>query len=434
MRNYREIPLWKDVTEDQWNDWKWQISHRIMDADTLSKVIPIDEDEKRAITSSLEHLRMAITPYYATLIDINDPDDPIRKQAVPTMNELYVAPNESTDPLFEDVDSPIYGLTHRYPDRVLALVTDQCSMYCRHCTRRRKAGETDMPMSMSKIDKMVEYVQAHEKIRDVLISGGDPFTLSTERLEAIIKKFKAIPHVEIVRIGTRTPVVMPQRITDELVNMLRKYHPIWVNTHFNHPNEITPYSERALAKMADAGIPLGNQSVLLRGVNDCPQIMKKLVHLLVKNRVRPYYIYQCDLSKGLSHFRTSVARGIEIIEYLRGHTSGYAVPTYVVDAPGGGGKIPISPQYLVSMGANKVVLRNYEGGIFIYREPEDYKPKCREDYIPEKEQSNSGVAGLMSGNYAFMIPWGNDRKKRIKKWREEHRKTREAQKGDLSKK
>ncbi|WP_456400676.1 lysine 2,3-aminomutase [Mesoaciditoga sp.] len=423
MRNYKDIPLWKDVSEEQWNDWKWQISHRIMDADTLSKVIPLDENEKNAITTSLEHLRMAITPYYASLIDPNDPEDPIRKQAVPTMNELYVAPNESTDPLFEDVDSPVYGLTHRYPDRVLALVTDQCSMYCRHCTRRRKAGETDMPMPMSKIDKMVEYVAAHEEIRDVLISGGDPFTLSTERLEAIIKKFRAIPHVEIVRIGTRTPVVMPQRITDELVNMLRKYHPIWVNTHFNHPNEITPESEKALAKMADAGIPLGNQSVLLRGINDCPQVMKKLVHLLVKNRVRPYYIYQCDLSKGLSHFRTSVARGIEIIEYLRGHTSGFAVPTYVIDAPGGGGKIPVNPQYLISMGANKVVLRNYEGGIFIYEEPDDYKPKCKEDYIPKKEQSNTGVAGLLSGNYAFMIPWGNDRKKRIKKWREEHKKS-----------
>ncbi len=422
MRNYKDIPIWKDVTEEEWNDWKWQISHRIMDAETLAKVIPLDEDEKNAITSSLEHLRMAITPYYASLIDPNDPDDPIRKQAVPTMNELYVAPNESTDPLFEDVDSPVYGLTHRYPDRVLALVTDQCSMYCRHCTRRRKAGETDMPMPMSKIDKMVEYVEAHEEIRDVLISGGDPFTLSTERLETIIKKFRAIPHVEIVRIGTRTPVVMPQRITDELVNMLKKYHPIWVNTHFNHPNEITPESEKALAKMADAGIPLGNQSVLLRGVNDCPQVMKKLVHLLVKNRVRPYYIYQCDLSKGLSHFRTSVARGIEIIEYLRGHTSGFAVPTYVIDAPGGGGKIPVNPQYLISMGANKVILRNYEGGIFIYKEPDDYKPKCKENYIPKKEQSNTGVAGLLSENYAFMIPWGNDRKKRIKKWKEEHKK------------
>ncbi len=422
MRKYREIPIWKNVKEEEWDDWKWQLAHRIMDADTLAKVISLDEDEKNAITSSLKHLRMAITPYYASLIDQNDPGDPVRKQAVPTMNELYVSPNESADPLFEDVDSPVYGLTHRYPDRVLLLVTDQCSMYCRHCTRRRKAGETDMPMSMSKIDKMVEYVASHEEIRDVLISGGDPFTLSTERLEAIIKKFRDIPHVEIIRIGTRTPVVMPQRITDDLVNMLKKYHPIWVNTHFNHPNEITPDSERALARMADAGIPLGNQSVLLRGINDCPQIMKKLVHVLVKNRVRPYYIYQCDLSKGLSHFRTTVARGIEIIEYLRGHTSGYAVPTYVIDAPGGGGKIPVSPQYLISMGANKVILRNYEGGVFVYKEPDDYKPSCKGNYIPDKEKSNSGVAGLLSGNYAFMIPWGNDRKKRIKKWREEQKK------------
>ncbi len=417
MRNYKEISIWKDVTQDQWNDWHWQLANRIMDAEKLAMVIPLDDDEKRAITTSLKHLRMAITPYYVSLINVDDPKDPIRKQAVPTMNELYKAPNESRDPLFEDVDSPVYGLTHRYPDRVLALVTDQCSMYCRHCTRRRKAGDTDMPMPLDKIEKMVEYVSDHPEIRDVLLSGGDPFTLSDERLELIIKKFKAIPHVEIIRIGTRTPVVMPQRITDELVSMLRKYHPIWINVHFNHPNEITPDSERALAKLADGGIPLGNQSVLLRGVNDCPQIMKKLVHLLVKNRVRPYYIYQCDLSEGLSHFRTTVARGIEIIEYLRGHTSGFAVPTYVIDAPGGGGKIPIEPQYLISMGAGKVVLRNYEGGIFVYEEPDDYKPSCNENYIGKNEQSTVGVSGLLEEKHKFLIPYGNERRKRINYWK-----------------
>ncbi len=417
MKDYKEIPIWKDVTQDQWNDWHWQLANRIMDAEKLSMVIPLDEDEKRAITTSLKHLRMAITPYYASLIDPNDPKDPIRKQAIPTMNELYKAPNESSDPLFEDVDSPVYGLTHRYPDRVLALVTDQCSMYCRHCTRRRKAGETDMPMPLDKIEKMVEYVADHPEIRDVLLSGGDPFTLSDERLELIIKKFKEIPHVEIIRIGTRTPVVMPQRITDGLVSMLRKYHPIWINVHFNHPNEITPDSERALAKLADAGIPLGNQSVLLRGVNDCPQVMKKLVHLLVKNRVRPYYIYQCDLSEGLSHFRTTVARGIEIIEYLRGHTSGFAVPTYVIDAPGGGGKIPVEPQYLISMGAGKVVLRNYEGGIFTYEEPDDYKPSCDQNYIDKNEQSKIGISGLLEGTHKFLIPYGNERRKRINRWK-----------------
>jgi|UniRef100_A0A7V3REU7 lysine 2,3-aminomutase len=417
MRNYKEIPIWKDVSEEQWRDWHWQIANRIMDADRLAQVIPLDDDEKRAITTSLKHLRMAITPYYASLIDVKDPKDPVRKQAVPTMNELYKAPNESRDPLFEDVDSPVYGLTHRYPDRVLALVTDQCSMYCRHCTRRRKAGETDMPMSLENIEKMVEYVSDHNEVRDVLLSGGDPFTLSTERLELIIKKFRAIPHVEIVRVGTRTPVVMPQRITDELVDMLKRYHPIWVNVHFNHPNEITPDSEAALAKLVDAGIPVGNQSVLLRGINDCPQVMKKLVHLLVKNRVRPYYIYQCDLSEGLSHFRTSVARGIEIIEYLRGHTSGFAVPTYVIDAPGGGGKIPVEPQYLISMGANKVVLRNYEGGIFTYEEPDDYKPSCNENYISKDEQSTVGISGLLEENHKFLMPYGNERRKRMVQWK-----------------
>ncbi len=417
MRNYKEIPIWKDVTEEQWNDWRWQLSHRIMDVKTLSEVISLDEDEKRGVEGSLKHLRMAITPYYATLIDPEDPADPVRKQAVPTMNELYKAPNESRDPLFEDTDSPVHGLTHRYPDRVLMLVTDQCSMYCRHCTRRRKAGETDKPVPLSQIDAMVEYVSKRPEIRDVLISGGDPLTLSTERLENIIKRFRAIPHVEIIRIGSRVPVVMPQRITDDLVNMLKKYHPVWLNTHFNHPDEITPESEKALAKLADAGIPLGNQSVLLRGVNDCPQVMKKLVHVLVKNRVRPYYIYQCDLSLGLSHFRTTVARGIEIIEYLRGHTSGFSVPTYVVDAPGGGGKIPVNPQYLISMGAGKVILRNYEGGVFAYEEPDDYKPSCKKDYISRKEQSNSGVASVMEGKHKFLMPSGNERRKRIKQWK-----------------
>ncbi len=417
MRDYREIPIWKDIKEDQWNDWHWQMANRIMDVEHLSEVMPLDEDEKRAITTSLKHLRMAITPYYLSLIDVDDLKDPVRKQAIPTMNELYKAPNESKDPLFEDVDSPVYGLTHRYPDRVLALVTDQCSMYCRHCTRRRKAGDTDMPMPLEQIEKMVDYVSNHSEVRDVLLSGGDPFTLSTERLEMIISKFRAISHVEIVRIGTRTPAVMPQRITDELVNMLKKYHPIWVNTHFNHPNEITPASEKALAKLADAGIPLGNQSVLLRGVNDCPQVMKKLVQLLVKNRVRPYYIYQCDLSEGLSHFRTTVARGIEIIEYLRGHTSGFAVPTYVIDAPGGGGKIPVGPQYLISMGAGKVIMRNYEGGIFAYEEPDDYKPSCTENYIPQYQQSSEGVSGLIEGKHKFLIPYGNERKKRVSQWK-----------------
>jgi len=413
VRDYREIPLWKDVSAEDWNDWEWQVSNRIMSLDKLQQVVKLTDNEREGIRHSLFFLRMAITPYYSTLMNPEDANCPIRKQAIPTANELHISPEEMRDPLHEDVDSPVKGLTHRYPDRVLLLVTDQCSMYCRHCTRRRLAGETDSPLPKELLDKAVDYIRDHKEIRDVLLSGGDPLTLSTERLEEIISKLREIPHVEIIRIGTRTPVVLPMRITEELLNMLKKYHPIWINTHFNHPVEFTDESRKALAALADAGIPLGNQSVLLRGVNDCPQIMKKLVHELVKNRVRPYYVYQCDLSRGLAHFRTSVAKGIEIIEYLRGHTSGFAVPTYVIDAPGGGGKIPIEPQYLISMGEGKVVVRNYEGGIFVYHEPRNYKSSCQEDFIETERRSDEGVASLLSGKKRYLVPEGTKRLRRI---------------------
>ena len=299
---------------------------------------------------------MAITPYYLSLIDPNDANDPVRKQAIPTADELFRSTEDQEDPLHEDVDSPTPGLTHRYPDRALILVTDQCSMYCRHCTRRRFAGQNDSAVPMDQIQKSIEYIRNTPQVRDVLLSGGDALLMSDDRLEQIIKQLREIPHVEIIRIGSRTPVVLPQRITEDFVNMLKKYHPIWLNTHFNHSNEITPESKRACELMADAGIPLGNQSVLLRGINDCTHVMLKLVNDLVKIRVRPYYIYQCDLSLGLSHFRTPVAKGIEIIEGLRGHTSGYCVPTFVVDAPGGGGKTPVMPNYVISQSHYKVIL------------------------------------------------------------------------------
>ncbi|MBE3592319.1 MAG: lysine 2,3-aminomutase [Thermoanaerobacter sp.] len=414
MRVNRRHELFGHVPDSDWYNWKWQIANRIETVEELKKYLPLSEEEEEAITKALTKLRMAITPYYLSLIDPNDPNDPIRKRAVPTIHELYKTPEDLVDPLYEDVDSPVPGLTHRYPDRVLMLVTDQCSMYCRHCTRRRFAGETDAPMPMDKIEKQIEYIRNTPQIRDVLISGGDPLTLSDSRLEEIIKRLREIPHVEIIRIGSSVPVVLPMRITPELVNMLKKYHPIWLNTHFNHPHEITEDSKRACEMLADAGIPLGNQTVLLRGVNDCVHVMKKLVHELCKIRVRPYYIYQCDLSFGLSHFRTPVSKGIEIIEGLRGHTSGYCVPTFVVDAPGGGGKIPVGPNYVISQSHDKIVLRNYEGVIVTYVEPKDYTPGpcvCDEE-VPESK----GVAGLMQKDTIGVLePENLERKKRRRK-------------------
>jgi lysine 2,3-aminomutase len=348
---------------------------------------------------------MAITPYYLSLMDPNDPHDPIRKQAIPTSEELFFAPEDLADPLHEDSDSPTPGLTHRYPDRVLMLLTDQCSMYCRHCTRRRFAGQNDGAQPPERVQKCIEYVRNHPEVRDIVLSGGDPLTLSDNRLEAILKELRSIPHVEIIRIGSRTPVVMPQRITKELCDMLKKYHPIWLNTHFNHPDEITEESKAACAMLADAGVPLGNQSVLLAGVNDCVFVMRKLVHGLLSIRVRPYYIYQCDLSNGLSHFRTPVSKGIEIMEALRGHTSGLAVPTFVVDAPGGGGKTPVMPNYVISQTPSKVILRNFEGVITTYTEPEDYHESCNCEVCRAKTApSLVGVAGLARGQRLSLEP------------------------------
>lgn len=399
MRHYTEISLWKDVTEEQWNDWKWQVRNRIDNLDDLKKVVKLTPAEEEGVTKSLEILRMGITPYYAMLMDENDPKCPVRMQAIPTINETHKSKNDMEDPLHEDADSPVPGLTHRYPDRVLLLITDMCSMYCRHCTRRRFAGSQDDVQPLDRIDAAIEYIRNTPQVRDVLLSGGDCLLVSDDRLEYIISKLREIEHVEIIRLGSRTPVVMPQRITPELVGMLKKYHPIWLNTHFNHSKEVTPEAKEACRLMADAGIPLGNQSVLLRGINDCVHVMRNLVHDLVKMRVRPYYIYQCDLSIGIEHFRTPVSKGIEIIEGLRGHTSGYAVPTFVVDAPGGGGKTPVMPQYLISQSPEKVVLRNYEGVITTYAEPEPYAEACHCEECQKAEPHKlAGVAGLHQGN------------------------------------
>lgn len=411
MRSRQNIPVWAGIPDELWNDWHWQITHRITGVEKLKEVIPLTAEEEAGINHCLETLRMAVTPYYITLMDPDNPHCPIRKQGIPTQAELHIGEYDLRDPLHEETDSPVPGLTHRYPDRVLLLVTDQCSTYCRHCTRRRMAGQTDKALPLEQFQKALDYIKATKQVRDVLISGGDPFTLADERLEYIISSLRAIPHVEIIRFGTRTPVVLPMRITEKLVQMLRKYHPIWVNTHFNHPREFTPESRAALARLADAGIPLGNQSVLLRGINDCPNIMKKLVHELVQNRVRPYYIYQCDLSTGIEHFRTTVSKGIEIIESLRGHTSGLAVPTYVIDAPAGGGKIPVGPQYLISMGADKVVLRNYEGVIAIYDEPNILQEKCQCEYCRENG-TPLGVLKLLNHQNISLEPGDLDRRHR----------------------
>jgi lysine 2,3-aminomutase len=409
MNINRRNEIFKDVSDAEWNDWHWQFKNRIMNVEELKKYLPLSKEEEDAILKCLEKLRMAITPYYLSLIDPNDPNDPIRAQSVPTIHELHRSCSDLEDPLHEDVDSPVKGLTHRYPDRVLFLITENCSMYCRHCTRRRFAGHHDMAPPQAQLDACIDYVRNTPAIRDVLLSGGDSLLVSDMTLENIIKKLKEIPHVEIIRLGSRAPVVMPQRITPELCNMLKKYHPIWFNTHFNHPNEITPESKKACEMLADAGIPLGNQSVLLRGVNDCIHVMKKLVHELVKIRVRPYYIYQCDLSIGLEHFRTSIAQGIEIIEGLRGHTSGLCVPTFVVDAPGGGGKIPAMPDYTISRGNSRVVLRNFEGVITTYEEPKDYIPGCN---CKDQEQL-IGVAALLHGQKMTIEP--EDLKRRLRR-------------------
>ena len=421
-RDYRDIPLWKGVDEAQWTDWRWQSAHRVTTVDELSQVINLEEEERQVIAASLNNLRMAITPYYASLMDPDDATCPIRMRAVPKVLETQVYPEDMVDPLHEDVDSPVPGLTHRYPDRVLFLVTDRCAMYCRHCTRRRMAGETDRPRSQEQIDEMLAYVRVTRGVRDVLLSGGDPLTLSTPRLEYIVAKLREIPHVEIIRYGTNTPVVLPQRVTDDLLQMSMRYQPIWINTHFNHPKELTPESRQALAKLADAGFALGNQSVLLRGINDCPYVMKELVQRLVENRVRPYYLYQCDLSRGVSHFRTSIGLGIQIMEHLRGHTSGFAVPLYIVDLPGGGGKTAVNPDYVVSRNDRTVVFRNYEGVICKYVEPEDAgfggcPVNC---HICEERKARGldpevGVASLLSGGVDSLVPANLARRARGKR-------------------
>jgi lysine 2,3-aminomutase len=424
---YMSSNLENFVTFSEWIDYKWQLKNSITNIKTFEEFtgITFSKKERKELKKTIRKFPLNITPYYASLIDKeNYRNDPIFKQAFPNPAELIVSKYDMKDPLHEDKDSPVKGITHRYPDRVLFLVSNCCAMYCRHCTRKRKVGDPEYIPARHQIEAGISYIENHPEIRDVLLSGGDPFMLPDSYLDWILTELNSIPHVEVVRIGTRTPVVLPYRITKELVQMLKKHQPLWLNTHFNHPRELTPSSKEALRKLADAGIPLGNQSVLLAGVNDCPQIMKKLNQKLVQNRVRPYYLFQCDLSEGLSHFRTSVGKGIEIMESLRGHTSGFAVPTYVIDAPGGGGKIPVMPNYIISWSTNKVVLRNYEGIITTYKEPDDYKStacdgnceKCTLQLKLEKEGTTIGIEKLLTDTEEdiSLIPKGNARMRRRK--------------------
>ncbi len=355
-----------NATPLDWEDWKWQLRNRIRTKDVLSKLINLTPEEEKGIDGAGTKLTMSIPPYFASLMDPEDPQCPIRLQSVPQSYELETAPEEMADPCGEDKNSPVHGLVHRYPDRVLFLVNEMCAMYCRYCTRSRMVGDGHRTLSMATYKNALGYIRSNKKIRDVLISGGDPLTLSDSVLEYLIRSIKEIPHVEFVRIGTRIPVTLPQRVTFDLVKMLKKYSPIWMSIHFNHPKEITKRVKFACDLLADSGIPMGSQTVLLKGVNDKPVIMKKLMHELLKIRVRPYYIYQCDPILGSKHFRTPVSVGLNIMEKLRGHTTGYAVPTYVIDGPGGGGKIPINPDYIVGKGDGKYTLRNFAGKEYTY--------------------------------------------------------------------
>lgn len=412
---WKNIPLYKDVTDEQWNDWKWQMQNIIRDIPTLEKVMKISDEERGELEKCLDKFKMGITPYYAALMDKEDPNCPVRKLAVPMINELNDDVSDLDDPLHEDVDSPVPGLTHRYPDRALLLVTKECSMYCRHCTRRRTVGETDTSTSKDYLEKAFDYIRRTPQLRDIVVSGGDPLMLSDERLDYILGELRKIEHVEVIRLGSRMPVVLPMRITENLVNVIKKHHPVYLNTHFNHPKEVTSEAKKACEMLANNGVSLGNQCVLLRGINDCPNTMKSLMHEVLRIRVRPYYIYQCDLSKGISHFRTPVSKGIEIIENLRGHTSGLAVPTFVVDAPGGGGKIPVMPDYMISQSGKRVILRNYEGVITTYTQPEEYIAHDKENCEFCKEERLNpidGVATLLNGEKLTLQPEGLQRHNR----------------------
>ncbi len=404
----KRAAIYADIPDEKWNNWRWQLSNRINTSEEFEKVITLTESEHKAL-SAPNLFRVDITPYFISLIDPNDPDDPIRKQVVPTAAEMVPFTAMMADSLSEDRHSPVPGLVHRYPDRVLMLITTQCASYCRYCTRSRIVGDPSATFSRAEFDMQIDYLKHTPQVRDVLLSGGDPLVLAPKILEEILGCLREVPHIEIIRIGTRVPVFLPMRVTQELTDMLQKFHPLWMNIHVNHSNEITADLAEACDRLTRAGIPLGNQSVLLAGINDNVHVQRQLVQDLVRIRVRPYYLYQCDLVEGAGHFRTPVAKGIEIMEGLRGHTSGYAVPTYVIDAPGGGGKIPVMPNYLISMSDHKIILRNFEGYITTYEEPIDYIPnQAAKPRIKRPEPGQTGITGLLDGEQMFIKPEGFD--------------------------
>ncbi|MGQ9785328.1 MAG: lysine 2,3-aminomutase [Anaerolineae bacterium] len=402
--------IWAQVSDEQWYDWRWQLSHRLNTLEELQRLIHLTPEEVEGIAT--HRFRLDITPYFASLIDPNDPLCPVRQQVIPKGRELAAFTAMTIDALAEDAHSPVPGLVHRYPDRVLMMATTHCASYCRYCTRSRLVGDLHATFGPQDYDAQIDYIRRTPQVRDVLLSGGDPFTLSSRVLENLLARLRDIPHVEVIRIGTRVPVFLPMRINDALLQMIRRYHPVWVNIHVNHPREITPELCAACERMADAGIPLGNQSVLLAGINDSVHIQRQLVHELVQMRVRPYYLYQCDLVPGAGHFRTTVSKGIEIIEGLRGHTSGFAVPQYMIDVPGGGGKVPVGPNYLLSQSPGRVVLRNFEGYIATYTEPLDYDPTriqhLEAQVARRPEPGQEGLTSLLEGHQIAIKPQGFD--------------------------
>jgi lysine 2,3-aminomutase len=403
------LPSQQPRQNPKWNDWRWQIRNRIRSFKDLIDFFP-SLRSNAGIARVAEKYPMAITPYYASLIKSTDLSDPVYQMSVPQGQELFAPDFLHADPLEEEEDMPVPGLVHRYRDRALLMATTMCSMYCRHCTRKRVAGYQESCIDVSQLNAITDYLRAHPEVKDVVISGGDPLTMSTSLLERIVAGVRSVPSVDIIRIGTRVPVVMPQRITNELTTMLAKYHPVWINTHFNHPNEITSESAAACARLANAGFPIGNQTVLLRGINDSPQVMEELCRGLVKIRVRPYYLFQCDLVRGVEHFRTPISRGIEIMEYLRGRLSGLAIPTYVVDTPHGGGKIPVLPNYIISSSPSHTVLRNFEGMIVNY--PEPMEPMPRTPPSTNARSGSHGVWEVAAGHSSAITPSGSHRQKR----------------------
>lgn len=387
--------FWSDVSLKDWNDWSWQLRNRITRLEDLEKHLKLTPEERAGVILSRNKLAMAITPHYFSLIDRDDPHCPIRRQVIPRVEELNTSPEELSDPCGEDGMMPVPGLVHRYPDRVLFLITDRCASYCRYCTRSRVvsgAGEQELETDF---EEAFKYLEKHTEVRDVLLSGGDPLLFSDKKLEAILSRLRSISHIQFIRIGSRVPIFLPQRITPELVAMLKKYHPLWMSIHTNHPRELTSEVKEGLDRLADAGVPLGNQAVLLRGINDNAETLKELLQKLLMCRVRPYYLYQCDLIEGSAHLRTGIREGLEIMEKLRGYTTGYAIPQYVVDGPGGGGKIPLNPDYIVAQADDRFILRNYKGDIY------EYPEKSAQSHSRKTEgnaEAKSGAGAALRGH------------------------------------